>query len=99
MQVEYLPPPPPLPSPVKPITEYELNKFLNVQRNNEKLREMGLPTLAVDVRDAFKQNTGKKVMQDEDEYIPDDDQSEDEPSKHLPKVLHVIFTLLRLILQ
>lgn len=85
MQVYYLPPPPPLPYPVKSMTEYELN----IKKNNEMLRELGMPTLVADVIDAFKIDKGKQNMQDEDENIlENEEESEDDSSKILPKVRH-----------
>ena len=79
VQVEYLPPPPPLPSLVKPITEYELLKLLNIQKNNEKLKELSLPTLAVGMVEAFKKDKRKKKQRDPDEYVPENGkESEDD---------------------
>lgn len=62
VQVENLPPPPPLPSPIKPLklTEYEQLKTANIVRNNEKLRELNLPTLVTDVVDGLKKTEEKK---------------------------------------
>lgn len=74
VQDECLPPPPPLPSPVKPITEYELLKALNVQKNNEMLVQFGLPKLvagmSLSMRDANKKkeknmrNKVKMILQE-----------------------------------
>lgn len=87
MQVEYLPPPPPLPSPVKPITEYEMLKALNIKKNNEKLQALNLPTLVAGLTNASKKNKGKKKMRDEDEYIPEnEEQNEDDTSEILRSV-------------
>lgn len=89
LQIEDLPPPPPLDSsPIKPLrlTEYELIKFLNIQRNNEKLKALNLPTLAAGLVDSMKKNKGKKKSRDEDAYVPEDDQSGDDASESVRKV-------------
>lgn len=72
MQFENLPPPPPLkPSdtPLK-LTAYELIKYRNIQRNNEKLESLNLPTLATGLVDEMKNKRKKKMRnakQNEDE--------------------------------
>ncbi|KAK1369769.1 hypothetical protein POM88_035861 [Heracleum sosnowskyi] len=86
IQIEYLPPPPPLESSsVKPltITEYEMIKLENIQTNNEKLKALNLPTLMVD---SMKKNNGKRKSRDENAYVPEnDDQSGDDASESVPK--------------
>ncbi|KAK1373569.1 hypothetical protein POM88_029762 [Heracleum sosnowskyi] len=90
---EDLPPPPPLESsPVKSMTQtqYEMIKLLNIQRNNEKLKELNLPTLAVDLTNQMKKDKGKikgkRKVQDKDEYVQEnEEQSDDGASEILPK--------------
>ncbi|KAK1354733.1 hypothetical protein POM88_047989 [Heracleum sosnowskyi] len=63
MEDDVLPPPPPLSpsSPIKPmkLRKYEMIKFLNMQRNREKIRALGVPELAIGVSAAFKKDKGK----------------------------------------
>ncbi|KAK1390784.1 hypothetical protein POM88_018962 [Heracleum sosnowskyi] len=90
---EDLPPPPPLASsPVKPmtLTEYEMIKLRNIQRNNEKLKELNLPTLPEDLTNQMKKDKGKikekRKVQDKDEYVQEnEEQSDDGASEILPK--------------
>ncbi|KAK1366310.1 hypothetical protein POM88_041871 [Heracleum sosnowskyi] len=94
MEDDVLPPPPPLSpsSPIKPmkLSKYEMIKFLNMERNRQRCRALGVPELAVGVSAAFKKDKGKskgkKNIRDEDEYIEEsEEQSEDDASKILPK--------------
>ncbi|KAK1387019.1 hypothetical protein POM88_015197 [Heracleum sosnowskyi] len=89
IQIEYLPPPPPLESsPVKPltITEYEMIELENIRRNNEKLKALNLPTLATEMVDSMKKNNGKRKSRDENAYVPEnDDQSGDDASESVSK--------------
>ncbi|KAK1393865.1 hypothetical protein POM88_012921 [Heracleum sosnowskyi] len=90
---EDLPPPPPLESsPVKlmTLTQYEMIKLLNIQRNNENLKELNLPTLVVDLTNQMEKDKrkikGKRKVQDEDEYVQEnEEQSDDGASEILPK--------------
>ncbi|KAK1400869.1 hypothetical protein POM88_000474 [Heracleum sosnowskyi] len=90
---EDLPPPPPLASSlVKPmtLTEYEMIKLRNIQRNNEKLKELNLPTLPEDLTNQMKKDKGKikekRKVQDKDEYVQEnEEQSDDGASEILPK--------------
>ncbi|KAK1386844.1 hypothetical protein POM88_015022 [Heracleum sosnowskyi] len=93
-QDDVLPPPPPLSpsSPIKPmkLSKYEMIKFLNMERNRQRCRALGVPELAVGVSAAFKKDKGKskgkKNIRDEDEYIEEsEEQSEDDASEILPK--------------
>ncbi|KAK1401916.1 hypothetical protein POM88_001521 [Heracleum sosnowskyi] len=94
MEDDVLPPPPPLSpsSPIKPmkLSKYEMIKFLNMERNRQRCRALGVPELAVGVSAAFKKDKGKskgkKNIRDEDEYIEEsEEQSEDDASEILPK--------------
>ncbi|KAK1379855.1 hypothetical protein POM88_026599 [Heracleum sosnowskyi] len=94
MEDDVLPPPPPLSpsSPIKPmkLSEYEMIKFLNMERNRQRCIALGVPELAVGVSAAFKKDKGKskgkKNIRDEDEYIEEsEEQSEDDASEILPK--------------
>ncbi|KAL8121024.1 hypothetical protein AgCh_017982 [Apium graveolens] len=78
-----LPPPPPLPSPIKPMTVYEYNKWFNILKNNEKMNELGLPKLATNMVARTQKNKEKETMQDPDEYIPDDWEQSDEDSSQV----------------
>ncbi|KAK1387535.1 hypothetical protein POM88_015713 [Heracleum sosnowskyi] len=90
IQIEYLPPPPPLESsPVKLLTimEYEMIKLENIRRNNEKLKALNLPTLATEKVDSMKKNNGKRNSRDENAYVPEnDDQSGDDASESVSKL-------------
>ena len=73
------------------LSEYEMIKFLNMERNRQRCRALGVPELAVGVSAAFKKDKGKskgkKNIRDEDEYIEEsEEQSEDDASEILPKV-------------
>ncbi|KAK1387534.1 hypothetical protein POM88_015712 [Heracleum sosnowskyi] len=90
IQIEYLPPPPPLESsPVKLLTimEYEMIKLENIRRNNEKLKALNLPTLATEKVDSMKKNNGKRNSRDENAYVPEKyDQSGDDASESVPQL-------------
>ncbi|KAK1373571.1 hypothetical protein POM88_029764 [Heracleum sosnowskyi] len=87
---EDLPPPPPLESsPVKPMTQtqYEMIKLLNIQRNNEKLKELNLPTLVVDLTNQMKKDKGKikgkRKVQDKDEYVQENEEQSDDGASEI----------------